>query len=573
MGRISKRARLSGSAKTERNGNILGKQPGARYYRAGIYARLSSGQDPKKNESIQTQIEIAEKYIETWNQGHKDKIEVFGRYTDLGRTGTNFDRDDFKRLMQDIRLGDVNCVVVKDLSRFGRNYLEAGNYIEKIFPFLGVRFIAVADGYDTGEDGNHTRQMASEIKNLVNDMYAKEFSAKRKLSLNQQRVSGSYVGGPPPYGYEAYWEKRLRKLRPDRNTAEIVRMIYEKFVEMQSYQAVADYLNIRRINPPAVYKKCRETYCSEGLPYKGWDKGSVERILKSRTYSGGLVQGRTSITGRKEKERIHKPEEEWIKVENTHEALIDSLLYEQAAQIRYKIQTRMQSHGHPTEGCPIGENVFDRVLYCGVCGRKMTRSSYVQHYVDGRRERKEGYFCRDSCGTKAENCPDSNRISKTELLDVLFVLFQAEFAIHLGKQKNYVARGQLLIRRKETELAQKLHRAEQQIWALTEEESGKYMAYRMGELTQEAYVHYRLWKDKRMQELEKQKTQYEKEVKELQKKGKDYLKAIRALVKLKHQEVLTKELVEALIEKIYVYPGKRVETVFTYSDILTGEEG
>ena len=130
-----------------------------------------------------------------------------------------------------------------------------------------------------------------------------------------------------------------------------------------------------------------------------------------------------------------------------------------------------------------------------------------------------------------------------------------------------------MIRRKETELAQKLHRAEQQIWALTEEESGKYMAYRMGELTQEAYVHYRLWKDKRMQELEKQKTQYEKEVKELQKKGKDYLKAIRALVKLKHQEVLTKELVEALIEKIYVYPGKRVETVFTYSDILTGEEG
>ena len=184
MARTSKRIHASGSAKNTAPGTGQGKAQGTKYYKAGIYARLSSDQGSKacgqalKNESVETQVEIAKSYVADWNRHHGDKIEIVGQYADLGKTGTNFDREDFKRLMQDVRLGDINCVIVKDLSRFGRNYLEAGNYIEKIFPFLGVRFIAVADGYDTGTDGSSTRQMASEIKHLVIDRYAKDFSAK-----------------------------------------------------------------------------------------------------------------------------------------------------------------------------------------------------------------------------------------------------------------------------------------------------------------------------------------------------------------------------------------------------------
>ena len=299
MGRTSKRIHVSGSTEAMASGSRQGKIQGVKHYKAGIYARLSSDQGLKvcgqasKNESIETQIEIAKKYVEDWNRNHVDKIEIVDQYTDLGKTGTNFDRDDFKRLMQDVRLGDTNCV------------------LEKIFPFLGVRFIAVADGYDTGADGSNAKQMASEIKNLVNDMYAKDSSAKAKLSLKQRREAGSYVGGPPPYGYEVYMEGRIRKLRPDGNTEQIVRTIYGKFLETESYQAVTDYLNARRINPPAIYKKSKETYCPAEIVYKGWDKSAVEHILKSTTYIGGLVQGRTSITARKEENRIRRPEEEW----------------------------------------------------------------------------------------------------------------------------------------------------------------------------------------------------------------------------------------------------------------------
>lgn len=569
MARTSKRANVPGGVGTAAPGVSQGKQLGIKHYKAGIYARLSSDQDLKKNESAEVQIEIAEKYVEDWNRNHRDKIEVIGRYTDLGKTGTNFDRDAFRQMMQDVRLGDIDCVIVKDLSRFGRNYLEAGNYIEKIFPFLGVRFIAVADGYDTVEGGGSTGQMASEIKNLVNDMYAKDFSAKAKLSLKQRREEGSYVGGPPPYGYEAYQEGRIRRLRPDGNTAGIVRVIYEKFVETESYQAVADYLNMRRINPPAIYKKCGEVYCPAGTDYKGWDGWTVERIVKSRTYCGALVQGRTSITAKKEENRIQKPEEEWVKRENTHEPLIGLELYEQAMETRRRIQERTHSHGHPTKDCPIGENVFDKVLYCGVCGRKMTRNSHVKDYGDSRKERKDGYFCMDSIGTKREHCTESIRISKTELTDILSVLIQTEFATRLKKQKDYVEQGKALVRQKKQELEQKLRQAERQISVLTAEEGEKYMAYRTGGLAQEEYVRYRLWKDERLKGLEKQKSQYLEKTRNLEQRGETYLKAVRSLAKLKNKKELTKDIVEALIEKIYVYPGKRVEVVFTYSDVLT----
>ncbi len=226
-------------------------------------------------------------------------------YTDMGKTGSNFQRKGFAGLLQAVRRGEIDCVIVKDLSRFGRNYLEAGNYIEKIFPFLGVRFIAVADGFDTGRNDHMDGQMASEIKNLVNDMYARDFSQKAKIQLRQRREEGSYVGGPPPYGYKAERRGRRRVLTPDEKTRAVVRLIYEKFAETESYAAVARELNKRHINPPGLYQRTGRVYDFQASgsgeytgEYKGWDKGAVERILKSETYAGTLAQGRSAVTAR-----------------------------------------------------------------------------------------------------------------------------------------------------------------------------------------------------------------------------------------------------------------------------------
>lgn len=340
MGRVSKR----GSSLRKTAGIRTEPDTEKKRYKAGIYARLSSAQGHEskapQSESLETQLEIARKYAEEFNLNeNSEAIDIIECYTDLGKTGSNFERAGFLRLMQDIRLGEINCVIVKDLSRFGRNYLEAGNYIEKIFPFLGVRFIAVADGIDTGKADGGNGQMVSEIKNLVNDMYARDFSKRAKLSLKQRREEGSYVGGPPPYGYLAERNGKRRMLMPDENTAEIVRFIYEKFVETESYTAVADALNHREINPPALYKKTKEAYHTHGAgAYKGWDRRTVERILKSETYTGTLVQGKTGITARNEKNRIHKPEDDWVITKDAHAPLVDRALYKRAAEIREKIR-------------------------------------------------------------------------------------------------------------------------------------------------------------------------------------------------------------------------------------------
>lgn len=404
MGRVSKRkiALKNGESR------MVNRHNNVKRYKAGIYVRLSSDHDSNKNESIDTQIELVKKFVENYNASI-DKIDIVRCYTDLGKTGSNFEREGFKRLLADIRRGEINCVLVKDLSRFGRNYLETGNYIEKIFPFMGVRFIAVADDFDTAKDGNENKQIAFEIKNLINDMYTKDFSKKAKINLEQRRRDGAYTGGPPPYGYVAGWTGRKRVLMPDYKTADIVRFIYEKFVETESYTAVAALLSTKKVNPPTVYKrtgevyyltevyektgeichstemnkktdevyystevnkktgeiyhsqevykKTGEVYHSQKVyektsqayynpaqkEYKNWNKSAVERILKSETYYGILVQGKTSVTARNEKNRVRRPQNEWVITEAAHESLIDLELYQKAAAVRSKISRKRLS--------------------------------------------------------------------------------------------------------------------------------------------------------------------------------------------------------------------------------------
>ena len=559
MGRVSKRTFAPA---------VAAKEAKVRY-KAGIYARLSSDQDRKKNESVEVQVRIAEKHIEKLNREGAERIEIIDRYIDLGKTGSNFERDEFQRLMQDIRLGDIDCVVVKDLSRFGRNYLEAGNYIEKIFPFLGVRFIAVADGLDTGHRGSDTKQMATEIKNLVNDMYAKDFSVKAKQHLKQRRQEGSYVGGPPPYGYKAGWDKKIRKLVPDENTAGIVKHIFSLFIETGSYAAVADDLNRKKCNPPSVYKKTGKVFFDpEQGEYKGWDKGSVERIVKSETYTGKLVQGRTSITARDEKNRILKAEEEWVVKENTHEPVIDAAVFAEAAEVRERLHERTKSHAHPTEGCPIGENIFDSVLYCGVCGRKMTRHSYVKTYADSRKARLDGYFCLNGGQTKVENCPASNRISKAELVDILLPLLRMEFSVYLGKPKQYTEVVKEQLRTAGTVVDTKIRKTEREIVSAKEDERTKYVEYREGIIPQSEYVAYKMRQEGRLKDLNRQREELEADRKNLNTVSGKYLAAARALLRLKSGRELTREMVESLIRKIYVYPGKRIEVEFAYTNEL-----
>ena len=290
--------------------------------------------------------------------------------------------------------------------------------------------------------------------------------------------------------------------------------------------------------------------------------------MKSETYTGKLVQGKSSITARDEKNRIHKAEEEWVVKENTHEPVIDTALFAEAAEVRERLHERTGTHAHPTEGCPIGENIFDNVLYCGVCGRKMTRNSYVKTYADGRKARLDGYFCLNGGQTKVEGCPASNRISKVELVDILLPLLRMEFSVYLGKPKQYTEIVKEQLGTAGTVIDTKIRKAEREIVSAKEEERTKYVEYREGIIPQSEYVAYKMRQEGRLKDLNRQKEELEADRKNLNTVSGKYLAAARALLRLKSGRELTKEVVESLIRKIYVYPGKRIEVEFAYTNEL-----
>ena len=172
-------------------------------YRVAIYARLSVDTDEKKSESIETQVLLMKEFIQKHNAETDKEYELvlYDIYSDLGKTGTNFEREEFERMMNDVRAGKVNCILVKDFSRFGRNYIETGNYLEKILPFMKVRFISVCDHYDSFAPNAKNYELSMNIKNLVNDAYAKDISAKGRAAKRIAQKNGEYVEPTAPYGY------------------------------------------------------------------------------------------------------------------------------------------------------------------------------------------------------------------------------------------------------------------------------------------------------------------------------------------------------------------------------------
>ena len=210
--------------------NITENEAG-KVFRVGIYARLSVDSTEKKNESIESQIEIARKHIESL-----PNMIIVEVYSDLGTTGTNFDRPDFQRMLQDIRKKKINCVVVKDFSRFARDYIETGNYLERIFPFMGVRFISVTDHYDSENPVDSNGKMKVNLKNIVNELYARDIAQRVESSKRAKLENGSYIGGIPAYGYEKHKIQDKYVLSKEKETSTIVRRVYEMYDSGKRFQ-------------------------------------------------------------------------------------------------------------------------------------------------------------------------------------------------------------------------------------------------------------------------------------------------------------------------------------------------
>ncbi|MDR0963668.1 MAG: recombinase family protein [Clostridium sp.] len=261
-----------------------------RLFDVGIYARLSVDTHNDKAQSIDTQVSIAKEYLNCCNENEFGDVFTLAQvYVDLGKSGQNFQRPGFMRLMQDIRARRINCVVVKDFSRFGRDYLETGEYLEKIFPMLGVRFIAVTDGYDSFANSCDTASLGMQLKNLVNDLYAKDIARRVRIAKRQKKEQGGYVGGVAPYGLRLLHQGGMRVLEADPIGAPIVRDIFERYARGESLNAIIRRLYEKGVHPPTQARRsgCYQQKEEEVLK---WNKMAVKYILENPLYADLTMQ-------------------------------------------------------------------------------------------------------------------------------------------------------------------------------------------------------------------------------------------------------------------------------------------
>ena len=294
-----------------------------RIYQTAVYIRLSVEDPHPAGESIQMQRYILEQYVAV-----QPDMQLYGVFCDNGESGTDFNRPSFLYMMEQVHQGKVDCIVVKDLSRFGRNYIEVGYYLEKIFPCLGVRFVAVYDQYDTLELKNKDELVYS-LKNLMNDWYAKDISKKIGSAFFIKQKNGEFIGATAPYGYLKSQEDR-HKLVVDMQTAPIVQKIFQWRIEGQGWTQIACRLNQRKIPSPSFYhyqKGHRKKKPSKAGSL--WQAQGVKALVQNPVYAGHMVQGKykTSLSDGILKTAVKR--ENWIVVKHTHPAIISQEIFDQ----------------------------------------------------------------------------------------------------------------------------------------------------------------------------------------------------------------------------------------------------
>lgn len=335
-------------------------------YNVAICVRLSVEDNGKDSDSIESQIEYLEEFIA--NDPTMRKAAVF---IDNGFTGTNFMRPEFQRMIDAARLGDINCVVVKDLSRLGRNYVETGEFLEKVCPFIGLRFIAVNDNYDS-EAASNNSQLAASLSNIINDFYAKDISRKVYSALKTKMENGEYIGAWEKYGYLKDPENKSR-LIVNPETAPIVQQIFLWRSEGMSYMGINKKLNEFEVPSPGQYKADRGIVTNNNQKNRKilWNKHIITDILKDITYIGHMAQRKTTQVLHKGIQFSRVNEEDWIIVYNTHEPIISEELFNKVQEINRATAEKAKANSGKYDHLPKAKNIYGAKLVCADCGARI----------------------------------------------------------------------------------------------------------------------------------------------------------------------------------------------------------
>ena len=517
-------------------------------YNACIYARLSRDDGDKlESDSIINQKALIRDFL-----SKHPEIHAVSEKTDDGYSGVNFDRPAFQEMMEDIRSGKINCVVVKDLSRFGRNYIEAGNYIERVFPFLGVRFIAINDNYDS-LDRNQSDSLIIPFKNLINDAYCKDISVKIRSQLEIKRKKGQFIGAFAAYGYLKD-EEDHNKLVVDTYASEIVRAIFKCKIQGMSQGRIANKLNMQGVLCPMEYKLSlgMKVQTNFRVHKKAlWSSKTVTRILANEIYTGVLVQGKVGTPNYKIKKILPRDEADWIRVEGVIPVIIDRDMFDSVQMILAK-DIRIA----PEEDVVYPLSGF---VKCADCGQNMVRKSYNSG------GKAYSYFI---CSTrKAGKGCSTHSISEEKLTDVVLQMVskQIDSVCEMEKMLDIVA--------SLPEKQANVFNYDAQVVRLKEEiERNKSFKLKLYENLQEGMIgqdEYFLFKKSyaaKIAEAEAAIRAIEDEREQAVSRNRDSLSWMETFKKYRNITSVNRSMVVDLIRQVNVFEGGRAEVVFRHAD-------
>ncbi len=532
-------------------------------YTIGIYIRLSMADEDTGNgskaesDSIGNQRMLINRYLDNHPTLSKyPRLE----FADDGYTGTNFHRPQFAAMMEKVRHGEINLICVKDFSRFSRDYIETGNYLECTFPFMGVRFISINDGYDSDDYKGTTGGLEVVMRSIIYAAYSKDLSVKTTTAKIQMMKQGKYVGGYAPYGYVLHPEIR-NKLKLDPEAAEVVRRVFDEALEGRNTSQIALGLNDDNIPTPGQYFKGKHpdkkkfSYMSDKI---SWTASMVYKIIINYVYTGATVGRRQKSSGVGSRKRIRLEQEDWIVVEGMHEAIVSKEEFELAqAVIRGGVKKpKRNPHYYPLKG----------LVCCGNCKRALTR----------RKNRNvSGYFyqCTHSTNDRDTECPVGERYSEAWLENAAYNAIGQMLSL---AEKKAVKNHEISKRRKSaiSECADTIRNLQKQSEQLKAVKLRLYEKYTSGSIAKAEYLKRKAEADTKMAENEEAIRKGHERMQELDSEhpcSDERLDAV--LGEYQKNEGLTYELAHALIDAIYVHGQDSVEIVWKFKDIFEDMEG
>ncbi len=523
-------------------------------YHAAIYVRLSkedgavASHEKTESNSIANQKSLIRDFLE-----NKNDIEVVQEYVDDGFSGSNFERPAFQMMLEDIKKGKIDCVVTKDLSRFGREYIDSGMYIERLFPAMGVRFIAINDGIDSGEAKSQSDEIIIPFKNLINDAYCRDISIKIRSHLEIKRKQGDVITAFVPYGYKKN-DKDKHKLEIDVYAANVVKDIFRMKLHGKSQDAIACELNSSGILPPAEYKASTGSNyqtCFKTKEKSEWTSVMVRRILTNEVYIGNLVQGKQTTPNHKVKKTIIKEKCEWIRIEKNHEPVITDRDFE-VVQRLLAMDTRTS---------PDSDMVYNLsgIAVCADCGSPMTRK------ITTAGDKKYAYYiCSNHKLTK--QC-SQHSISVSLLEDTVLEMLKLHIknVMNLEEILDYIGTipfQQLDVKSLEARKQKKLEEVEK----CKRLKTSLYEDMKDGILTKEEYLELHEAYLKKAKEGEEIIRQIERDIALIFEEKDDKHLWMNYFTEYKDIKELTRDVVVKLISEVRVSENKEIEIVFDFDD-------